>query len=147
MASGSRTHKNQQHQAHPRGQGAIARVRSSICRAPSLRRNRRLWPVLNEEMEEVFGPTPEGLTERVRERRSTHSQLAERRTRIVFADSPSDPSSWPKRNDVEVEPLAAGDSVQGLPGCPGVSEGVARVVLDSSDPCTRARRCSCCAEY
>ena len=34
--------------------------------------------VLNEEMEEVFGPTPEGLTERVRERRSTHSQLAER---------------------------------------------------------------------
>ena len=90
--------------------------------------------VLNEEMEEVFGPTPEGLTERVRERRSTHSQLAEREPEFVFADSPSDPSSWPKRDDVEVEPLAAGDSVQGLPGCPGVSEGVARVVLDSSDP-------------
>ena len=90
--------------------------------------------VLNEEMEDVFGPTPEGLTERVRERRSTHSQLAEREPEFVFADSPSDPSSWPKRDDVEVEPLAAGDSVQGLPGCPGVSEGVARVVLDSSDP-------------
>ena len=90
--------------------------------------------VLNEEMEEVFGPTPEGLTERVRERRSTHSQLAEREPEFVFADSPSDPSSWPKRNDVEVEPLDAGDSIQGFPGCPGVSEGVARVVLDSSDP-------------
>ena len=90
--------------------------------------------VLNEEMEEIFGPTPEGLTERVRERRSTHSQLTEREPEFVFADSPSDPSSWPKRNDVEVEPLAAGDSIQGLPGCPGVSEGVARVVLDSSDP-------------
>lgn len=90
--------------------------------------------VLNEEMEEVFGPTPEGLTERVRERRSTHSQLAEREPEFVFADSPSDPSSWPKRDDVEVEQLAAGDSIQGLPGCPGVSEGVARVVLDSSDP-------------
>ena len=90
--------------------------------------------VLNEEMEEVFGPTPEGLTERVRERRSTHSQLAEREPEFVFADSPSDPSSWPKRDNVEVEQLAAGDSIQGLPGCPGVSEGVARVVLDSSDP-------------
>ena len=90
--------------------------------------------VLNEEMEEVFGPTPEGLTERVRERRLTHSQLAEREPEFVFADSPSDPSSWPKRNDVEVEPLDAGDSIQGFPGCPGVSEGVARVVLDSSDP-------------
>jgi len=90
--------------------------------------------VLHEEMEEVFGPTPEGLTERVRERRVTHSQLAEREPEFVFADSPSDPSSWPKRNDVEVEPLDAGDSIQGFPGCPGVSEGVARVVLDSSDP-------------
>ena len=90
--------------------------------------------VLHEEMEEVFGPTPEGLTERVRERRSTHSQLAEREPEFVFADSPSDPSSWPKRNDVEVEPLDAGDSIQGFPGCPGVSEGVARIVLDSSDP-------------
>lgn len=90
--------------------------------------------VLHEEMEEVFGPTPEGLTERVRERRSTHSQLAEREPEFVFADSPSDPSSWPKRNDIEVEPLAAGDSIQGFPGCPGISEGVARVVLDSSDP-------------
>ena len=90
--------------------------------------------VLHEEMKEVFGPTPEGLTERVRERRSTHSQLAQREPEFVFADSPSDPSSWPKRNDVEVEPLDAGDSIQGFPGCPGVSEGVARVVLDSSDP-------------
>ena len=90
--------------------------------------------VLHEEMEEVFGPAPEGLTERVRERRLTHSQLAEREPEFVFADSPSDPSSWPGRNDVEVEPLAAGDSIQGFPGCPGVSEGVARVVLDSSDP-------------
>ena len=95
--------------------------------------------VLNEEMEEVFGPTPEGLTERVRERRSTHSQLAEREPEFVFADSPSDPSSWPKRNDVEVEPLDAGDSIQGFPGCPGVSEGVARVVLDSSDPTALGR--------
>lgn len=90
--------------------------------------------VLHEEMEEVFGPTPEGLTERVRERRSTHSQLAEREPEFVFVDSPSDPSSWPKRNDVEVEPLDAGDRIQGFPGCPGVSEGIARVVLDSSDP-------------
>ena len=90
--------------------------------------------VLHEEMEEVFGPTPEGLTERVRERRSTHSQLAEREPEFVFVDSPSDPASWPKRDDVEVEPLDAGDSIHGFPGCPGVSEGVARVVLDSSDP-------------
>jgi pyruvate,water dikinase len=28
----------------------------------------------------------------------------------------------------------AGDTLQGVPGCPGVSRGTARVVLDSHDP-------------
>ena len=147
MASGSRTHKNQQHQAHPRGQGAIARLGRRFVERQVFDEIEDFGLVLNEEMEEVFGPTPEGLTERVRERRSTHSQLAEREPEFVFADSPSDPSSWPKRDDVEVEPLAAGDSVQGLPGCPGVSEGVARRARLKRPNCTRARRCSCCAEY
>ena len=30
--------------------------------------------------------------------------------------------------------LSAGDTLAGLPGCPGVAEGTARVVLDSNDP-------------
>ena len=83
-------------------------------------------------------PHTRGLTERVRERRSTHSQLAEREPEFVFADSPSDPSSWPKRNDVEVEPLDAGDSIQGFPGCPGVSRGCARRTRLERPNCTWA---------
>lgn len=90
--------------------------------------------VLNDEMEEVLSATPERLTERIRERRATHAQLSEREPEFVFVGSPSDPSAWPKRDAVEVEPLAVGDSIQGFPGCPGVSEGIARVILDSSDP-------------
>jgi pyruvate,water dikinase len=30
--------------------------------------------------------------------------------------------------------MAAGESIKGFPGCPGVSEGRARVILDSHDP-------------
>jgi rifampicin phosphotransferase len=33
-----------------------------------------------------------------------------------------------------VEALGVGGSLQGMPGCPGVAEGRARVVLDSNDP-------------
>ena len=90
--------------------------------------------VLHDEMDEVLGATPERLTERIRERRSTHAEITEREPEFVFVGSPSDPAGWPKRDAVEVEPLAVGDSIQGFPGCPGVSEGIARVVLDSSDP-------------
>ena len=90
--------------------------------------------VLHDEMEELLGPTPERITERIRERRSTHAEISEREPEFVFVDSPSDPAGWPKRDAVEVEMLSAGDSIQGFPGCPGVSEGIARVVLDSSDP-------------
>ena len=90
--------------------------------------------VLHDEMDELMGATPERLTERIRERRSTHSEISVREPEFVFVGSPSDPTGWPKRDAVDVEPLNAGDSIQGFPGCPGVSEGIARVILDSSNP-------------
>ena len=103
--------------------------------------------VLNEEMEEVFGPTPEGLTERVRSvARPTHSWLSANQN-LSSLTHPATHRHGRSADDVEVEPLAAGDSVQGLPGCPGVSEGVARRARLKRPNCTRARRCSCCAEY
>ena len=34
----------------------------------------------------------------------------------------------------ELEPLRAGDVIQGVPGCPGVVRGTARVILDPADP-------------
>ncbi len=90
--------------------------------------------VLHDEMDELMGATPERITERIRERRSTHSEISVREPEFVFVGSPSDPTGWPKRDAVDVEPLNAGDSIQGFPGCPGVSEGIARVILDSSNP-------------
>jgi pyruvate,water dikinase len=43
-------------------------------------------------------------------------------------------SSWAKRSGRPVAVASDGDILQGLPGCPGVSRGRARVVLDSHDP-------------
>lgn len=90
--------------------------------------------VLFEEMDELLGATPGALTDRIRERRAAHADMSLREPDFVFAGSPSDPSAWPARADVTVATLAGGESIQGFPGCPGVAEGRARVLLDSTDP-------------
>lgn len=90
--------------------------------------------VLFDEMETLFGPDPGTLTDRIRERRAIHHELSDREPAFVFDGEPSDPATWPRRSDVRVDPLVGGESIQGFPGCPGVAEGRARVILDSSDP-------------
>lgn len=90
--------------------------------------------VLYDEIDELLGATPHTLSERIRERRRVHRDLEDREPAFVFEGAPPDPSTWPLRSDSHVEPLVGGESIQGFPGCPGVSEGRARVILDSTDP-------------
>jgi rifampicin phosphotransferase len=90
--------------------------------------------VLYDEIDDLLGPSPGVLSERIRERRAVHHDLAERVPVFVFDGAPPDPSTWPMRGEASVDRLAGGESIQGFPGCPGVSEGRARVILDSSDP-------------
>ncbi len=42
--------------------------------------------------------------------------------------------TWAKTGSRAVEAVAVDDSLQGMPGCPGIARGIARVVLDPSDP-------------
>ncbi|HSJ92087.1 MAG TPA: PEP-utilizing enzyme, partial [Ilumatobacter sp.] len=90
--------------------------------------------VLYDEIDDLLGPNPGVLTSRIRERRAVHHDLADRTPAFVFDGAPPDPSTWPRRGDVTVHQLQGGESIQGFPGCPGVSEGRARVILDPSDP-------------
>jgi rifampicin phosphotransferase len=53
---------------------------------------------------------------------------------FVFVGSTDDPDSWQRRDAVSIDRLAPGDSMTGLPGCPGQATGRARVILDSNDP-------------
>ncbi len=90
--------------------------------------------VLNEESDELLGPVPESLTERIRQRKAEYHDLSARIPPFVFAERTTDPNEWPMREDNDADQLAGGESIQGIAGCPGVSEGRARVVLDSHDP-------------
>lgn len=90
--------------------------------------------VLKEEADELFGDDPQALTERIRERRTAHDDLAAKIPQFVFVGSSTDPTTWEERSTNLTQMLVGGESIQGFPGCPGVSEGRARVVLDSHDP-------------
>jgi pyruvate,water dikinase len=53
---------------------------------------------------------------------------------FVSHGAPPPVASWPRKGrHVEVA-AAAGDTLTGIPGCPGVAVGRARVVLDATDP-------------
>ena len=77
---------------------------------------------------------PHSLTEIVRSRRAEYRHLQEVEPPFVFVGHTSGPDTWPRRDAVSVERVSEGDTVIGFPGCPGVAEGIARVVLDSNDP-------------
>ena len=82
----------------------------------------------------VADPEGSGLRGVIDTRRADYDELSGlQKPFIVFGDVPS-PATFERRDAVEVEPVAVGDVLQGVPGCPGVSQGRARVVLDSHDP-------------
>ena len=77
---------------------------------------------------------PTGWRELIEERQAIFDEVSElQEPFVVFGEAPA-LSTWPRRDSVEVVPVGPGESIQGMPGCPGVSRGRARVLLDSHDP-------------
>lgn len=77
---------------------------------------------------------PASFTETVRERSALFDEYAALQEPFVFWDAQDDPSTWERRDSVQVEPVAVGDVLEGFPGCPGTVTGTARVILDPIDP-------------
>ena len=86
-----------------------------------------------EEMPTLLAD-PFSSTETIRSRRTEYRHLQDVEPPFVFVGHTSGPDTWPRRDAVSVERVSEGDVVVGFPGCPGVAEGTARVVLDSNDP-------------
>ncbi|MEO7371808.1 MAG: PEP-utilizing enzyme [Ilumatobacteraceae bacterium] len=77
---------------------------------------------------------PHSLTDRIRERRVEYRHLQDVEPPFVFVGHAAGPDTWPRRDEVRIDRLTGGDTLAGLPGCPGIAEGIARVILDSNDP-------------
>ena len=70
----------------------------------------------------------------VRERRATYERLCAKIPQFVFVGTPTSPDVWEPRSALSAQRLGVGDTLQGMPGCPGTVTGRARVILDSNDP-------------
>lgn len=77
---------------------------------------------------------PTSLVGLVRERRAEYDDLLTREPPFIFDGHPEPPSTWRIKGQDVPDRLVAGDTIQGLPGCPGSAQGRARVILDSHDP-------------
>ncbi|MEY2582606.1 MAG: rifampicin phosphotransferase [Ilumatobacteraceae bacterium] len=77
---------------------------------------------------------PHSLTESIRSRRVEYRHLQEVEPPFVFVGHTDGPDTWPRRDAAHFDRLSRGDTIVGMPGCPGVAEGTARVILDSNDP-------------
>lgn len=53
---------------------------------------------------------------------------------FLFHGGRPDMTTYTRRDAAVITAVTSGEVVQGVPGCPGVVQGIARVVLDSHDP-------------
>jgi rifampicin phosphotransferase len=92
--------------------------------------------MLLESEVDAFVADPASFTSTLREREVEYLTLFELDLPFIVDGGKPVPSidSLPRRGSAHAGTAAAGDVLQGMPGCPGVARGRARVILDCSDP-------------
>ena len=93
-----------------------------------------IYMLLDEELE-AFVAEPTGWNEKLAQRYTMWRELFDLEPPYFIRDADVPPlTTWPKRRDSGAAPAAAGEVLQGVPGCPGVVRGRACVILDPADP-------------
>jgi rifampicin phosphotransferase len=92
--------------------------------------------MLLESEVDGFVADPASFTTTLRQREVEYLTLFELDLPFIVDGGKPVPSidSLPRRGSAHAGTAAAGDVLQGMPGCPGVARGRARVILDCSDP-------------
>ncbi|MEM7091909.1 MAG: PEP-utilizing enzyme [Actinomycetota bacterium] len=81
-----------------------------------------------------FLDDPTGWHDTLAEREQHMHDVAALQEPFILVGEGGPITDLPRRDEVETVDLVSGQSVQGVPGCPGHARGIARVVLDSFDP-------------
>ena len=77
---------------------------------------------------------PTGWSEIIAERQAVFDDAVARQEPFVIVGEAPPMHEWPRRDEIELSALSVGDTLAGLPGCPGIARGRARIILDSTDP-------------
>jgi rifampicin phosphotransferase len=84
---------------------------------------------------EQYLADPSSFKETIREREADYLELFDYEPPFIIAGAVPPLSTWARRSNASaVAHVAAGDVLTGIAGCPGVATGIARVILDPSDP-------------
>jgi pyruvate,water dikinase len=75
-----------------------------------------------------------GVTAIVDARKRHYDWLYSLEPPFIINGPPPPNTAWPKRTDAVHARVDAGGILQGMPGCPGIARGRARVVLTPADP-------------
>lgn len=93
-----------------------------------------VFMLLDSELEE-FVASPSTFTETLAERYVVWQSIQGLEPPFFIRDGVVPPmGEWAKKGETSAVVAGVGDVVQGVPGCPGVYLGRARVILDPSDP-------------
>ncbi len=84
---------------------------------------------------EAFLAAPESFKETLRAREKDYLELFDYEPPFIINGVVPPLNTWARRsNAAAVAQVASGDVLTGIAGCPGTATGIARVILDPSDP-------------
>lgn len=93
-----------------------------------------VFMLLDSELEK-FVDDPTTFKELLADRYRIWKEIQELEPPFIIRDGVVPPlGQWPKKGSSRAAKASAGDTVQGVPGCPGNYVGRARVILDPADP-------------
>ena len=81
-----------------------------------------------------FLADPSGFHDVLVRREAHMREVSELQEPFLFVGDPGLITDMSRRDAVLTPDLAKGESIQGVPGCPGTARGIARIVTDSFDP-------------
>ncbi|MEZ5227469.1 MAG: PEP-utilizing enzyme [Acidimicrobiales bacterium] len=91
-----------------------------------------LWYLTSDELD-AYVADPASFADTIAERRRVHAELDARVPPFAFSGQLPPLETWDRKIDLRGT-ISVGESIVGLPGCPGIARGRARVVTDPGDP-------------
>lgn len=77
---------------------------------------------------------PDRFRDTLRERERVYLELFDYEPPFVVVGQPGPVAGWQRRSERSAMPVTAGETIAGVPACPGVARGRARVLTSPDDP-------------
>jgi len=112
---------------------ALREVGRRFVEAGHLDNVEQVFMFTDDEIDLVLEDPP-AWTDLARRRERQYLELFELEPPFVIVGEPPPLSEWARKGKGSAQQASAGAVLTGIPGCPGVATGRARVILDPSDP-------------